>query len=111
MINLTEVTTAQLHRIIAIRQQIEDLQVQIDSIAGNGGESVAKPLVKTRGMSAAGRARIGAAAKARWAKLRAANGESAPKKRRKMSAAGRARIAAAAKARWAKARAAGKNRL
>jgi hypothetical protein len=55
-------------------------------------------------MSAAGRAKIAAAAKARWAKIHAA--DKPVKKKHTMSAAGRAKIAAAAKARWAKVRAA-----
>jgi hypothetical protein len=58
-------------------------------------------------MSASARARIAAAQKARWAKVKASGG--AP--RRKMSAAARAKIAAAAKARWAKAKAAGRKSL
>jgi hypothetical protein len=71
-------------------------------------------------MSAAGRARIAAAARARWAKVRAAKGQgNAPSstslktsgKRRTMSAGAKAKIAAAARARWAKAKAAGKSRL
>ena len=64
-------------------------------------------------MSAAGRARIAAAAKARWAAYRGKKGTPAPAKKatRKMSAAGRAAIAAAAKARWARAKASGKNHL
>jgi len=53
-------------------------------------------------MSAAGRARIAAAQKLRWAKQRKGG-----KGRRKMSAAGRAKIAAAARKRWAKVKAAG----
>ena len=48
------------------------------------------------GMSAAGRARIAAAQRARWAKVKAAKATARPK--RKISAAGRARIAAAQKA-------------
>jgi len=66
----------------------------------------------TRGrLSLAARARIAAAQRARWAKVRAsksqsANGASAPK--RTMSAAARKRIAAAQRARWAKVRAAKK---
>jgi hypothetical protein len=61
-------------------------------------------------MSAAGRANIIAAQKARWAKIKGA--KAAPKKpRKKMSAAAKARISAAAKARWRKAKAAGKKRL
>ena len=70
-----------------------------------------------RELSAAGIARIKAAQKARWAKVKAgksaapAAAKPAGKKKRTMSAAGRAKIAAAAKARWAKAKAAGKNTL
>jgi hypothetical protein len=64
----------------------------------------------TRGtLSAAGRARIGAAQRARWAKLRAGSGQT-PKvvtmpKKRTMSAAARKKIAAAQRARWAKVKA------
>lgn len=62
----------------------------------------------TRKISAAGRARIAAAQRARWTKIRAGEnttgGTSSPGKR-KMSAAARARIAAAQRARWAKVRA------
>ncbi len=65
----------------------------------------------TRRLSAAARARIGAAQRARWAKVRASkstgrNGTATPK--RTMSAAARKRIAAAQRARWAKVRAAKK---
>jgi hypothetical protein len=68
---------------------------------------------KKRKMSAAGRARIAAAQKARWAKVKGRKSVAKPvkKARRKMSAAGRAKIAAAARARWKKARAQGKNSL
>jgi len=62
-------------------------------------------------MSAAGRAKVAAAQKARWAKIKAAKGKTsvvapAKKARKKMSAEARAKIAAAAKARWAKVKAA-----
>lgn len=114
MTSLTELTTSQLHRIIAIKEKIEALQSEINSIVGNSSPApVHHAGGKKGGISAAGRARIGAAAKARWARIHAAKGEveSAPKKRRKFSAAVRAKIAAAAKARWAKAKAAGKSHL
>ncbi len=80
--------------------------------------SVTKPVAKAKKkISAAGRARIAAAQKARWAKIKgqakaapaakvkvAAKTAAKPvvKAKRKMSAAGRARIIAAQKARWAK---------
>lgn len=82
-----------------------------------GGEvSVAAAPVATRGgkrtFSAATKAKMAAAQKARWAKLKgkttipatATTSPSAPavKKKRKMSAAGKANIRAAVKARWAK---------
>jgi len=59
-------------------------------------------------MSASARARISAAAKARWAKIK---GKSAKKAKRKMSAKAKARLSALAKARWAKAKKAGKTKL
>ena len=71
--------------------------------------------VKARVLSAAAKAKISKATKARWAKFRAerdkkALGNSAVRetkqvKRRVLSAAGRAKISKAAKARWAKIRA------
>jgi hypothetical protein len=64
-----------------------------------------------RRMSAAGRARIAAAQRARWAKLRVKPGKqnliTMPKKRT-LSAAARKRIASAQRARWAKVKAAKK---
>jgi hypothetical protein len=66
----------------------------------NGGSAYTKP---RRTLSGAGRQRIAAAQRARWAKRKSA-AKSAPAKRR-ISAAGVARIRAAAKARWAKIRA------
>jgi|HubBroStandDraft_6_1064221.scaffolds.fasta_scaffold68515_2 hypothetical protein len=61
-----------------------------------------------RTMSASARARIGAAQKARWAKLKGKNGQTksaapgAPKKGRTMSASARRKIAAAQRLRWKK---------
>jgi hypothetical protein len=65
------------------------------------GTSYAKP---GRKMSAAGRKRIAAAQRARWAKVQ--GHAAAPKPKHTISAAGKKRIAAAARARWARIRAA-----
>ena len=110
MNHYTSVTVVQLKRAIAIREHIESLQTELDQILG--GE-VATPHSGNgrRKMSAAARARIGAAQKARWAKVKGKKGTKTIKPRRKMSAAARAAISAAAKARWKKAKAAGKTRL
>ena len=59
----------------------------------------------TRTMSAAGRARIAAAQRARWAKVKGKSGHAAKPKTRTLSAAARKKIAAAQRARWAKVRA------
>jgi hypothetical protein len=63
----------------------------------------------TRKLSAAARARIAAAQKARWAKVRKNDGETAKvvpiRVKRTLSAAARKRIAAAQRARWARVRA------
>lgn len=59
-------------------------------------------------MSAAGRERIAAAQRARWAKQKAKSGQTASAtvpKRRTLSAAARRKIAAAQRARWAKVKA------
>lgn len=114
MQNLKDLTTAQLQRIIDIKQQIEDLESQLDSIAGGSGNGVpssfAAKVRRKNKMSRAGRAAIAAAARARWAKLRGKKADKPVKKRKKFSAAARKKMAAVAKARWARAKAAGRRR-
>jgi hypothetical protein len=136
MTNLSNLTTTQLNQILAIKEQIETLQSQIDSIAGGGGFFAADKSTGARKMSRSEAARI--AVTARWAKVRAAKGEAAPKKRhisaahrrklmkalakarkmrwakkkdRRSSPATRAKLRAAARARWARVRAEGKKTL
>jgi hypothetical protein len=124
MSNLLSLTSSQLKRAADLKDRIEALNQEL---AGLFGSSATVPTVKAtakRGrkkISAAGIAKIVAAQKARWAKVKsAAKGAAkpaakasvkAPAKKRKMSAAARAKIAAAAKARWAKAKAAGRTSL
>ena len=87
------------------------LNTELASILGGPASTPAKTR-KKRGMSAAGRAAVAAAQKARWAKIKAAKPPAkAPAKKRKMSAMAKAKISAAAKARWAKVKGAGKKRL
>ncbi len=111
-------SVAQLKKAVSLREKIESLQSELNKILG--GSSAAAPKTGRRTMSAAGRARVAAAQKARWAKSKASrdlkkasqdNKKIRHKGKRKMSAAGRAAISKAAKARWAKAKAAGKSKL
>ena len=65
MINLT---SKQLRRAATIKEKIQVLERQLSRLLGTG-EASATPR-KRRRMSAAGRARIAAAQRARWAKVR-----------------------------------------
>lgn len=68
MSNLTSLTSAQLKRAAKIKDKIDALEKELASILG--GKVSAKQ--KKSGMSAAGRARVAAAQRARWAKVKAA---------------------------------------
>jgi hypothetical protein len=104
MINLNDLTTSQLKRVIAIKKRIEKLQGKLESIAGDSGGRAVPVKGKRRRLSAAARARIAAGARARWARVKgkAAGVKRARKGKRRLSAAGRAAIIAATKARWAR---------
>ena len=105
MINLTP---KQLRRAASIKETIEELNNELNKLAG-GSTTPAKTAKPKRRMSAAGRANIRAAVKARWAKVKGSKQSTKPsakKPRKKMSAAGRANIIAAQKARWARIKAA-----
>jgi hypothetical protein len=105
---LTHLSAKQLRRAADLQDKIASLQRELESYLGVSAPASATPGRKRR-MSAAGRARIIAAQKARWAKFK--SGKPAKKAKRSMNASARARIAAAARARWAKAKAAGKKSL
>ncbi|MDR3459895.1 MAG: hypothetical protein P4N60_20900 [Verrucomicrobiae bacterium] len=111
MSNLLSLSSTQLKRAAAIKDQIEDLNRELAGLLGSTA-AAAKPAKASKkgGMSAAGRARVAAAQRARWAKIKAAKpADKAPaKKKFTMSAAAKAKIGAAAKARWAKIKAAKK---
>jgi hypothetical protein len=127
MTKLTDLTTSQLRTIVAIKEQIETLQGQLDSIAAGGGggggeipipaaEEAPVPARRKYHMTAAHKRKLikalARARKIRWAKMKGTASTSKPaKKKRRISAAGRAAMRAAGKARWAKARAEGKTTL
>jgi hypothetical protein len=106
-IQLASLTAVQLRRAAGLKEKIDALNKELASILGAPASVPAKE--KKKGMSRAGRAKIAAAQKARWAKVKTV--KPAKAKKRKMSAAAKAKISAAAKARWAKAKAAGKKSL
>jgi hypothetical protein len=112
--SIISLSVQQLRRAADIKEKLEILEKELGQILGSSTKPGIQAAPKTRRkLSAAVRAKMAAAAKKRWAKLKGQKLAVKPvkKARRKMSAAGRARIAAAAKARWAIAKAAGKNKL
>jgi hypothetical protein len=120
--SITNLTPAQLRQAAALKEQIEQLQKQLTQLFGTQAPvskpvpTVAPKAIKARKkMSAAGIAKIRAAQKARWAKIKSAAPKAVPtpkapapakapakKVKRVLSDAARAKMAAAAKARWAK---------
>ena len=107
------ITLLRLKRAGELIQELERIETELHSIfgfdAGNG--SSAKPETKSKkpGISPAGRARIAAAQRARWAKQKGLAGEKdskagkkGKKSKRNLSPEARAKIAAAQKRRWAK---------
>lgn len=109
---LANMTSAQLKQAINIKEQIEALENELAALLGGAPVAAPAALPKKRKMSAAGRARIAAAQRARWAKLAGKRTKATAKKpRRKMSPQARKRLSQLAKARWAKAKASGKATL
>ena len=126
--SIANLSAQQLRHAANLKEQIAGLEKQLATLFGaetTVAQATAKP-AKKGGMSAAGRARIAAAAKLRWAKVRAAKTKPAAvktavkvviaakpvskpaKKKFTMSAAAKAKLSALAKARWAKVKSAKK---
>ncbi len=86
-------------------QQVDALDTAIRALSGMNSTRVSH---RPHKMSAAARTKIGAAQRARWAKVKGQQKVVSIAPKRHISAAGLARIRAANRARWAKVRAAKK---
>src|ERR1043166_6784398 len=84
------------HQRAIMDERIAEIRRALDGRASGPDTGEGKP---KRGMSAAGRRRIAAAQRKRWAELKKAS-STPPKAKRKMSAAARKRIADATRKRW-----------
>ena len=124
MSSITNLSPSQLRQAADLKEKLSALETELSQVLGSASQPVAvRPAAapapkKKGGLSAAGKARIVAAQKARWAKLKGAKpavkaaatvkqvvaGKVTPpaKKKFTMSAEAKAKISAAAKARWAK---------
>jgi len=96
MTNLASVLNQLEQERTRLASQLEDLNRALSALNGTGSKRT------DRTISAAGRARIAAAQRARWAKVRGRKVVSITARKRAMSPAARRRIVAAQKARWAK---------
>ena len=118
--NLASLSSKQLRRAADLKEKIAALEKELAQILG--ATTSAATTIKTgpskNNISAAGRARIAAAARARWARVKAAKAggaksiivvrTTAPAKKRGMSTAAKAKLSAKLKAAWAKRKAAAK---
>jgi hypothetical protein len=94
--SISNLSAQQLRRAADLKERIDGLQNEFNKMLGGEiSAPQAKVIGKKRKISAAGKAAISEAAKARWAKIRG-NGGSAKEKgpKRKLSAAGLANIRA-----------------
>ena len=101
-----DLTSNQLRQAANLKDQIARLKKQLHALLGQGSASH-KPAAKKSTMSAAGKAKIAAAQRARWAKVKGKKATAAPAKG-KMSAAAKAAVSIRMKAYWAKRKAARK---
>jgi len=99
---MINITPQQLRKAADLQEKIQSLQEELGQLLGASGlpETAATEAPRKYKFSAAGRARMRAAQKARWAKIKGTA------RKKKISAQGLANIRAAQKARWAKVKAA-----
>ena len=99
-----DISVAALQEAISIRRQIDTLEKRLSSMLAPGRRVraiAALALPPRRRMSAATRAKLAAAARARWAKLKAGTKPTPATKKGGITPAGRKRLSQLMKARWA----------
>jgi hypothetical protein len=110
MSSISNLSAKQLRKAATLKEKIQSLENELNHLLGSSAPAaaVAASTKKKFKMSAAARAKISAAAKARWAKVRGAKSATKPaatkparKARGKMSAAAKAKLSAKLKAVWA----------
>jgi hypothetical protein len=98
-----DISVKALEEAVSIRRQIDGLQRRLSSILGG---APARPTVTPtaqagRYFSPSTRAKLAAAAKARWARLKGGSKPAPAKKKGALTAAGRRKLSELMKARWA----------
>jgi hypothetical protein len=111
--NIAHLSSEQLLIAADLKEKIAGLEKELSHLLGSTTKSaVVKAPKKKGGMSAAGRAKVAAAQKLRWSKIKAAKAKPAAqpvkKARKKLSADAKAKLSAKLKAIWAARKAAKK---
>jgi hypothetical protein len=108
-----DISVKELQEAISIRQQIDNLQRRLSSLLRGAPQRPTAPTAPGRTapgrfFSPATRAKLAAAARARWARTRGTGAVAAPAKRKgQLTPAGRRKLSQLMKARWAARRKAG----
>jgi hypothetical protein len=102
-----DISVKDLQEAISIRQQIDNLQRRLSSLLRGTSQGQAAPADAGRYFSPATRAKLAAAARARWAKMRGTTAAAPSKPKGQLTPAGRRKLSQLMKARWAARRKAG----
>ena len=104
-----DISVKALEEAVSIRRQIDNLERRLSSILGGtpARPTAAAPTQAGRYFSASTRAKLSAAARARWARLKGGTKPAPTKKKGALTAAGRRKLSELMKARWAARRKAG----
>jgi hypothetical protein len=104
-----DISVKALEEAVSIRRQIDNLERRLSSILGGAPARPATtaPTQTARYFSPSTRAKLSAAARARWARLKGGTKSAPAKKKGALTAAGRRKLSELMKARWAARRKAG----
>ena len=106
---MISLTPKQLRKAADIQEKIQSLQQKLEKLLGSTDEPTTTEKPRKRRVSAASKAKMAAAQKKRWAKVKGTTAVKGPK--RKMSAAQKAKLSKMATERWKKVKAQGKKKL
>jgi hypothetical protein len=96
-----DISVQTLQEAVSIRRQIDTLQKRLSSILSGSHASSATAKEGRRPMPAATRAKLAAAARARWARIKGQTKTTPAVKKGGITPAGRKRLSQLMKARWA----------
>jgi hypothetical protein len=105
-----DISVKALEEAVSIRRQIDNLERRLSSILGGVPARPTAPTQAGRYFSPSTRAKLSAAARARWARLKGATKAAPTKKKGALTPAGRRKLSELMKARWAARRKAGGTR-